>query len=83
MLNIKDLAASKSLSSKEMSAVHGGFNKNTTVIGGQEQLALGGGFASPVTQVAVGPTVTNAQTDTRVDLSSISNVLGNQKVFAL
>jgi hypothetical protein len=51
MLNIKDLAVSKSLDHKEMSAVRGGANSNSSLMGGNSVAALGG--FGPTTAVGI------------------------------
>ena len=76
-LMIKDLALDKALDNKEMSAVRGGFNVSNQ--GGLSQTVAQGngiGFAvgSPNTNVGVNAP-TNTQTE--VDIASITNVLGN------
>ena len=74
-LMIKDLPLDQQLDGREMSAVRGGFNVSN--IGSFNQAALqGGGFASPNTQIGVfAPVVAN----TDVNLTSLSNVLGNMR----
>ena len=81
MLTIKDLAVSKSLDSKEMSAVRGGSNYADNKSGDIFQFAQGSSGNSllnagnPVTQVAFsGPAITT-QTNNPV------NVLGQQFVL--
>jgi hypothetical protein len=84
MLTIKDLAVSKSLGCKEMSAVRGGFSATSVnAIGGQSQYAVGGGFLSNVSPVQVGSTLVSTPTNVALsfDTKSISNVLGEQKAL--
>ena len=76
-LSIKDLEISKDLSGKELAAVRGGVNVSS--VGSQTQTVVGGGgFLSGVTNIgSYSPTVLQGgDTTTTVNLSSISNVLG-------
>lgn len=75
-LSIKDLEISKELSGKELASVRGGFNFSSN--GGQVIQAAGGGIASPLTVVGsyAPTTVQGGDTTTKVDLSTMTNVLG-------
>ena len=71
-MNIKDLEMTKDLSREER-AVRGGFG-NVALIGGQ---AAGNGvsgwsFASPQTNLQIGPTVTQTYAPVSVDLDTIT-----------
>ncbi|MET0964700.1 MAG: hypothetical protein ABWY05_18065 [Noviherbaspirillum sp.] len=71
MLTIKDLASSKELGASEMSAVRGGSNFNA----GNQNLAFGGGFASP--SIVVAP-VTQVEATSKVDNTLLQNIGGFQ-----
>ena len=75
-LSIKDLDISKELSGKELATVRGGINISS--VGSQTQAVMGGSFLSPATNVgSYAPTVVQGgDTYTKLDLSSITNVLG-------
>ena len=66
MLIIKDLAASKELSAKEMSAVRGGSNYNF----GNINVAKSGGFASPAAVIAPVTQVDASSTTSTVTLEN-------------
>jgi hypothetical protein len=76
---IKDLSVSKELDCKEMAAVHGGYNANSSIQGNQISqgsqtvLGLANGVGSPTVgvyaPVAVG---TNTNTTAQLDFSSFS-----------
>ena len=71
MLNIKDLASSKELGATEMSAVRGGSNFNF----GNQNVAFGGGFASPA--IVVAP-VTQVDAPSKIDNTLLQNFGGFQ-----
>ena len=75
MLTIKDLAVSKSLDRKEMSAVCGGSAVQYAKGGDQYLVSDSKGKYSPVTQVAIGGPVVNTATETNL------NFLGKQFVL--
>jgi hypothetical protein len=70
-LTIKDLAVSKDLDTRAMSAVRGGANLNF----GNFNMANGGGFASPA--IVVAP-VTQVDLPTKVDTTVLQNFGGIQ-----
>ena len=70
-LTIKDLAANKELGAKEMSTVRGGSNFNV----GNQNVAFGGGFASPA--IVVAP-VTQVDATSTVHNTSLQNFGGFQ-----
>ena len=65
MLTIKDLAVSKSLDSKEMTAVRGGFNAASASSYIGEQTVLGAGNKGPVVGVQANSVV---QTQSQFDI---------------
>ena len=71
-MNIKDLEMSKELSHEER-AVRGGFG-NVALIGGQTagNSVSGWAFASPQTNLQIGPTVTQTYAPVSVDLDTIT-----------
>jgi hypothetical protein len=71
MLTIKDLAASKELGAREMSAVRGGSNYNI----GKVNLAKSGGFASPAAVIAP---VTQVDATSKSDTVTLQNLGGFQ-----
>jgi hypothetical protein len=71
MLIIKDLAASKELGAREMSAVRGGSNYNI----GNVNLAKSGGFASPAAVIAP---VTQVDATSKSDTVTLQNFGGFQ-----
>ena len=71
MLNIKDLAASKQLGANEMSTIHGGSNVNAL----NQNVAFGGGFASPA--IVVAP-VTQVDASSKMDNTLLQNFGGFQ-----
>jgi hypothetical protein len=71
MLTIKDLAVSKKLDTREMSAVRGGTNINAFNV----NQANGGGFASSATVFAP---VTQVDMPTKVDTTVLQNFGGVQ-----
>ena len=71
MLTIKDLAVSKSLDSKEMSAVMGGSGAFSVI--DQSNSQGGFSFASPQTNVAT-PTLVNVDTKNLVKTNNLSAV---------
>ena len=73
MLTIKDLAVSKSLDRKEMSAVMGGSAAFSVI--DQKNSNSGFSFASPQTNVAT-PTLVNVDTKNIAKTNSLSNVGG-------
>lgn len=73
MLTIKDLAVSKSLDSKEMSAVTGGSAAFSYI--DQHNSQGGFSFASPQTNVAA-PTLVNVDTKNLTKNNNFSNVGG-------
>jgi hypothetical protein len=73
MLTIKDLAVSKSLDSKEMSAVMGGSAAFSLI--DQHNSNGGFSFASPQTNVAT-PTLVNVDTKNIAKTNTLSNVGG-------
>lgn len=70
-ITIKDLAASKELGAREMSAVQGGSNYNL----GNQNGAFSGGFASPA--IVVAP-VTQVDATSTVHTTSLQNFGGFQ-----
>ena len=70
-LTIKDLAVSKELDTRAMSAVRGGFNFNAFNV----NQANGGGFASPA--IVVAP-VTQVDVPVKVDSKMLQNFGGLQ-----
>ena len=71
MLIIKDVAASKELGAKEMSAVRGGSNINAFNV----NAAKSGGFASPAAVIAP---VTQVDATSRTDTVNLQNFGGFQ-----
>lgn len=71
MLNIQDLAASKQLVASEMATVRGGSNVNAL----NQNVALGGGFASPAMVIAP---VTQVDASARMDNTLLQNFGGFQ-----
>jgi hypothetical protein len=70
-LTIKDLAVSKELDTREMSAVRGGLNLNAFNV----NQAFGGGFASPA--IVVAP-VTQVEVPVNIDNNLLQNFGGFQ-----